>query len=183
MNVNLSQDVSQGDSNASCSEGNLSGDDSVKSSNSNHPDNKEENLAYASRPSNNDSVFDKSMSKSKASSCHRGVRGMKYDELLQVNLDRYNMQAVRNIVVSDLFPRIKFFDKDRDLKYSSEEGTICHYVLNRCQLNYDSDQEEILWDKAKDWIIQYITRLRSDKMTAMKKEFYSKLYISDFVCF
>ena len=111
MNVNLNQDVSQGDSNASCSEGNLSSDDSVKSSNSNHPDNKEENLAYASHPSNNDSVFDNSMSKSKASSCHRGVRDMKYDELLQVNLDRYNMQAIRNIVVSDLFPRIKFLIK------------------------------------------------------------------------
>ena len=117
MNVNLSQDISQGDSNASCSEGNLSSEDSVKSSNSNHPDNKEENLAYASRPSNNDSVFDNSMSKSKANSCHREVRDMKYDELLQVNLDRYNMQTIRNIVVSDLFPRIKFFDKDRDLKY------------------------------------------------------------------
>ena len=111
MNVNLNQDVSQGDSNASSSEGNLSSDDSVKSSNSNHPDNKEENLAYASHPSNNDSVFDNSMSKSKASSCHRGVRDMKYDELLQVNLDRYNMQAIRNIVVSDLFPRIKFLIK------------------------------------------------------------------------
>ena len=96
---------------------------------------------------------------------------MKYDELLQVNLDRYNMQAVWNIVVSDLFPRIKFLDKDRDLKCSSKEGTICHY----------SDQEEILWDKAKDWIIQHITRLRSDKMTAMQIEFYSKLYTSYFV--
>ena len=39
MNVNLSQDVSQGDSNTSSSEENLSSDDSVKSSNSNHPDN------------------------------------------------------------------------------------------------------------------------------------------------
>ena len=40
MNVNLSQDVSQGDSNASSSEENLSSDDSVKSSKSNHSDNK-----------------------------------------------------------------------------------------------------------------------------------------------
>ena len=54
---------------------------------------------------------------------------MKYDELLQVNLDRYNMQAVQNIVVSDLFPRIKCLDKYKDLEYSLEEGTICHYVL------------------------------------------------------
>ena len=79
MNVNLSQDISQGDSNASSSEENLSSDDSVKSSNSNHPDNKKENLAFASHLFNheqsNNSVFDKSMSKSKASRYHKGVTG------------------------------------------------------------------------------------------------------------
>ena len=98
-------------------------------------------------------------------------------------MDKYHKLAVHSIIVSDLFPRIKFLDKYKDLEYLSKEGTICHYVLKRCQLNYDSDQEEILWDKAKDWIMQHITRLRSDKMTAMQKEFYSKLYTSYFVFF
>ena len=44
MNFNLSQDVSQGDANASSSsQESLSSDDSVSSSNSNHPDNKKGN--------------------------------------------------------------------------------------------------------------------------------------------
>ena len=82
------------------------------------------------------------MSKSKASRHHRGVMNMKYKEFLEVNRESYNMHAVQSIVVSDLFPRIKFLDKYKDLEYSSEEGTICHYVLKRCQLNYDQNQEE-----------------------------------------
>ena len=89
------------------------------------------------------------MLKSKASRYYRGVMDTKYDELLVKNLDRYNIQAVQNIVVSDLFPRIKFLDKYKDLKYLLEEDTICYFVLKKCQLNYDSIQEEILWKKAK----------------------------------
>ena len=101
-----------------------------------------------------------------------------YPKALEVNLERYNMHAVQNIVVNDLFSRIKFLDRNKDLQYSLEEGTICHFVLKKCQSNYDLNQEEILWEKAK---MHHITRLRSDKMTVMKMEFYSKLYTSDFV--
>ena len=74
---------------------------------------------------------------------------MEYNEFVEVHRERYNMHAVQNIVVSDLFPRIKFLNKNKDLEYSLEEGTICYFVLKKCQLNYDSNQEEILWEKAK----------------------------------
>ena len=107
--------------------------------------------------------------------------GIEYDEFLEVNRESYNKHAVQNIVMSDLFPKIQFLDKWRDLEYSLEEGTICYFVLKKCQLNYDSNQEEILWEKAKKQIMFHITRLRSDKMTAMQKEFYNELYTSDFI--
>ena len=74
---------------------------------------------------------------------------MEYEDFLEANKERYNRLAVYSIIVSDLFPRIKFLDKYKDLEYSSEEGTIRHFVLKRCQLNYDPNQEEILWEKAK----------------------------------
>ena len=69
---------------------------------------------------------------------------MEYEDFLEANRERYNKLVVHSIVVSDLFPRIKFLDKYKDLEYSSVEDTICHFVLKRCQLNYDSNQEEIL---------------------------------------
>ena len=151
-----------------------------------HSDNKKGKLDCARHPNHqqsNDSVVDNELSKSQSSGSQKRDMGMKYEDFLEVNRERYNRLAVHSIVVSDLFPRIKFLDKYKDLEYSSEEGTICHYVLNTCQLNYDSNQEEILWEKAKKWIMSSITRLRSDKSTAMQKELYSKLYTSDFVFF
>ena len=158
MNVNLSQDVSQGDSNTSSSKENLSSDDLVRSSNSNHPDNKKRNLAFVSCPSNNqqsnDSVFDIELSKSQGSGYHKGYIGMEYDEHIDVNREIYNRLAVHSIVVSDLFPRIKFLDKYKDLKYSSEEGTICHYVLEKCQLNYDSNRRKFFRRRPRSRLCQ-----------------------------
>ena len=56
---------------------------------------------------------------------------MEYKDFVEVNRERYNKLAIQNIVISDLFPRIKFLDKYKDLKYSLEEGTICNFVLKK----------------------------------------------------
>ena len=110
MNGNLSDDVSQEDANASSREGSYLSDDSLSLSvpDTHHSDNKKEKLVCARHPSNNqqsnDSVVDIELSKSQS----KGVIGRKYEDFLEANRERYNKLAVHSIVVSDLFPRIKF---------------------------------------------------------------------------
>ena len=83
--------------------------------------------------------------------------------------------------MSKLFPRIKFLDKNKDLDFSRENGTICHYVFQTCNLKYNQGEEVVLWDKKK-WIVKNIARLRSDKCSAMRKAFYGKSFIF-VICF
>ena len=78
------------------------------------------------------------------------------------------------MVLSDLFPRIKFLDKKKDLEYTMKEGSICQYLFCKSKLNYDESQREFLWKKAKGWIQESISRLRSDKSAAVKNAFYGK---------
>ena len=51
--------------------------------------------------------------------------------------------------MSKLFPRIKFLDKNKDLDFSRENGTICHYVFQTCNLKYNQGEEVVLWGQAK----------------------------------
>ena len=84
--------------------------------------------------------------------------------------------------MSKLFPRIKFLDKNKDLDFSRENGTICHFVFQTCNLNYKQGDEVVLWGQAKKWIVKNIARLRSDKYSAMRKAFYGKSFIF-IICF
>ena len=52
--------------------------------------------------------------------------------------------------MSKLFPRIKFLDKNKDLDFSRENGTICHYVFQTCNLKYNQGEEVVLWGQAKN---------------------------------
>ena len=60
-----------------------------------------------------------------------------------------NKQTIYNIAANDLFPRIKFLDKSKDLEFSMEKGSICHYVFHLGKLTYSQNQEAVLWEKAK----------------------------------
>ena len=97
-----------------------------------------------------------------------------FDDKDDEMIERSNRLTFHRIVVDHLFPRIKFLDKNEDLEYSNEPGTICHFIFHKCYLQYQSMTEEVLWEKAKKWIKSSITRLRSDKCTAIRNEFYSK---------
>ena len=88
--------------------------------------------------------------------------------------ERAFRSTVHCIVANNLFPRIKFLDKTRDLEFSMEEGTICHYLFNMCQLKYDVERMEYVWGKARKWVLSSITRLRSDKCTAIRNAFFGK---------
>ena len=89
--------------------------------------------------------------------------------------DTFNKLAVHGIVISHLFPRIKFFNKDRDFEFTDTVGSICHFVFSRCNLVFHPNQKEFLWEKAKKWVMVDITRLRSDKCTAIRNAFYGKI--------
>ena len=98
-----------------------------------------------------------------------------YKESTQPIRDASNKIAIHAIVSIHLFPRIKFLDKNRDLKFTKEEkNTVCHFVLNRCNLQYDQDNQLRFWEQAKKWIVYSIGRLRSDKMVTMRHAFHGK---------
>ena len=88
-------------------------------------------------------------------------------------IESANKNTFHRIVLDHLFPQIKFLDKDEDLKYSNEEGTICHFIFHNCKIQYQSMSKK-LWTKAKVWICNSIGRLRSEKCCAMRNTFYSK---------
>ena len=114
---NLSNNISQGDANASSRQGSYLSDDLLSSSVPDpHPDNKKGKLACARHPNNqqsNDSVVDIELSKCQSSGYYKGDMVMEYEDFLEANRERYNRLAVYSIVVSDLFPRIKFWINTR----------------------------------------------------------------------
>ena len=85
-----------------------------------------------------------------------------------------NRHTIYNIVANDLFPRIKFLNKEKDLNFSMEKGSVCHYVFHLGKLTYRKNQEAVLWERAKKWIMRSIAKLRSDKCSAIRNAFYGK---------
>ena len=59
---------------------------------------------------------------------HRQIQKALKDNI-EINIEQLNKYAICNIVMSELFPRIKFLDKNKNLDFSRENGTICHYVF------------------------------------------------------
>ena len=88
--------------------------------------------------------------------------------------DKTNKYAVHSVVGTELFPRVKFLDSTNDLIYSRQPNTICDFVLSRCKLALDVN-EEVFWEKAKDWVKKCLARHRSDKATACRNVFHGKL--------
>ena len=69
---------------------------------------------------------------------------MTIKENIDINIERINQYAMYNIVVSKLFLRIKFLDKNKDLDFSRGNGTISHYVFQICNLKYEQGEEAVL---------------------------------------
>ena len=59
------------------------------------------------------------------------VQGNEYefDQRSEEYTDKANRIVIHSVVLSDLFSRIKFLDKKKDLEYTMKEGSICHYVF------------------------------------------------------
>ena len=92
--------------------------------------------------------------------------------MMIMDYSKRELSGIQSIVLANnLFPRIKFLDKTKDLEFSMEEGTICHYLFHMCQLKYDVERMEYIWEKARKWVLSSITRLRSEKCTTIRNAF------------
>ncbi len=75
--------------------------------------------------------------------------------------------TVNLVVTEQVFPKVKFVDKDTQLMFSSEQKSICQFVIGLCNLHTDISQPH-WWKPAQKYVSQTINRLRNDRNTAMK---------------
>jgi hypothetical protein len=77
-------------------------------------------------------------------------------------------QTTVTLVVSErVFPKVKFVDRDIDLMFSTEQRSICQFVIGRCNLQTDISLPN-WWKQVHKYVSQTINRLRNDRNTAMK---------------
>ena len=94
-------------------------------------------------------------------------------DLFEVDKEKSSRSAVRSIVSYSVFPRVKFCDSVRDLRYKTEDKTICKFVMERLSISESVDKRDF-WEKAKKWVKATITRLRSTKSTELRYAFHGK---------
>jgi hypothetical protein len=75
--------------------------------------------------------------------------------------------TVNLVVTAEVFPKVKFVDRDRDLAYTENEKSICQFVISRCNLHADIIVTD-WWKQVQKYVAQTINRLRNDRNTAMK---------------
>ena len=88
-------------------------------------------------------------------------------------IERKTRAAVQSIVSCSLWPRVKFVDSDKDLKFTMQEKTICRFVIDRSDLP-DSTSKPEFWDRARKWVKGKIAQLRSDKSVKMRFAYFGK---------
>ena len=98
----------------------------------------------------------------------------------QRDMERTTKAAVQSIVSCSLWPRVKFVDADKDLRYTMVEKTICRFVIDRSNLPETTNKAEF-WDMAKKWVKTKIAQLRSDKSVKMRFAFLGKCLLQRFV--
>jgi hypothetical protein len=75
--------------------------------------------------------------------------------------------TVNAVVTGNVFPKVKFVDKDTELMYSTDKKSICQYIIRRCNLQPEVNEAQ-WWRSVHKYVGQTINRLRNDRNTAMK---------------
>ncbi len=75
--------------------------------------------------------------------------------------------TVNLVVTAQVFPKVKFVDRDTDLAFTEDKKSICQFVISRCNLHADIIITD-WWKQVQKYVAQTITRLRNDRNTAMK---------------
>ena len=83
--------------------------------------------------------------------------------------------TVNLVVTAEIFPKVKFVDRDRDLGFTENPKSICQFVIARCNLHADIIKPE-WWKQVQKYVAQTINRLRNDRNTAMKWAVLGKSY-------
>ena len=82
--------------------------------------------------------------------------------------------TVNAVVTGNVFPKVKFVDKDTELMYSTDTKSICQFVIGRCNLQPEVNEAQ-WWRTVHTYVGQTISRLRNDRNTAMKWAMLGKL--------
>ena len=82
--------------------------------------------------------------------------------------------TVNAVVTGNVFPKVKFVDKDTELMYSTDKKSICEFVIGRCNLQPEVNKAQ-WWRSVHKYVGQTISRLRNDRNTAMKWAMLGKL--------
>ena len=75
--------------------------------------------------------------------------------------------TVNLVVTAEVFPKVKFVDRDTDLAFTENKKSICQFVISRCNLHADINIAT-WWKHVQKYVAQTINRLRNDRNTAMK---------------
>jgi hypothetical protein len=75
--------------------------------------------------------------------------------------------TVNLVVTAQVFPKVKFVDRDTDLAFTEDKKSICQFVISRCNLHADIIITD-WWKQVQKYVAQTINRLRNDRNTAMK---------------
>ena len=75
--------------------------------------------------------------------------------------------TVNAVVTGNVFPKVKFVDKDTELLYSTDTKSICQFVIGRCNLQPEVEEGQ-WWRSVHKYLGQTISRLQNDRNTAMK---------------
>ena len=86
--------------------------------------------------------------------------------------------VMKTTIRNNLFPLVKFIQKEADLFFDTNEGTICGSILK--WLNLDKKSMEIqcnFWSTNYYYIDKYLTQHRNNKIKKFKKQMKSELYL------
>ncbi len=85
--------------------------------------------------------------------------------------------TINTVVSAEIFPKVKFVDRDSQLSYNTEKRSICQFVIAKCNLQ-EAVIKEMWWRSAQKYVGKTINRLRNDRNTAMKKAFLGECVFS-----
>lgn len=92
----------------------------------------------------------------------------------EIEIDRNNKTAITQYIAQTIFPHLKFLDNRQfGLGYSVDPKSICSLVMLQCFRGKSMSQ---LWweNKGKKHVRSAMSRVRSDRMQAVKKAFNGK---------
>ena len=82
--------------------------------------------------------------------------------------------TIAQVVTLDLFPQIKFIEKDRQLDFDMDDPrSICRFVMGNLHLSPNIKLKDF-WDTHKKSVFTKVVKLRNDKTSGIRGAFFGK---------